>query len=72
MFQITSKEFVDYSPGTYPLPEGVTLFIVVRNGTERYIYHTSFELRLNDEVYAMASPENIQKMELLLNPPAKS
>ncbi len=67
-FKITCKKFVKNSPGNYPLPEGVTIFMVVRNNTEHYIYHTLFELHLNDEIYAMASLEGIEKMESILCP----
>jgi Trk K+ transport system NAD-binding subunit len=65
-FQITCDEFVKNSAGKYPLPKGVTIFLVVRNGTDRYIYHTSFELKLNDEIYAMASQEGMERMQSLL------
>lgn len=70
-FRITSRDFLKHSPGEYPLPEGVTIFIVIRNGTDHYIYHTSFELHTDDEIYFMASPENIEKMESLLLQPEK-
>ncbi len=65
-FQITCRDFIKNSPGSYPLPEGVTIFLVVRNSNERYIYHTAFELQLNDEIYAMASPEGIEEMDVML------
>ena len=65
-FQITCSEFTKNSAGKYPLPKDVTIFLVVRNGTDRYIYHTSFELRLNDEIYAMASQEGMERMQSLL------
>lgn len=65
-FQITCKDFIKYKAGEYPLPEGVTIFIVVRNSIERYIYHINFEFHLNDEICAMATPENIIKMDSLL------
>ena len=65
-FQLTCEEFLKNTPGKYPLPEGVTIFIVIRNNTDRYIYHTSFELHLNDEIYIMASSENSEKLETLL------
>ncbi len=65
-FQITCGEFLKNSAGKYPLPKGATIFLVVRNGTDRYIYHTSFELKLNDEIYAMASQEGMERMQSLL------
>lgn len=65
-FQVTCSDFVKNSVGKYPLPKGVTIFLVVRNGTDRYIYHTAFELKLNDEIYAMASQEGMERMQTLL------
>lgn len=64
--QITCSEYTKNSAEKYTLPKGVTIFIVVRNITERYIYHSSFELKLNDEIYAMGSPEGMEKMQRLL------
>lgn len=64
--QITCSEYTKSSTEKYTLPKGVTIFIVVRNRTERYIYHTSFELRLNDEIYVMGSQEGMEKMQSLL------
>ena len=65
-FQITCGDFLKNSAGKYPLPKGATIFLVVRNGTDRYIYHTSFELKLYDEIYAMASQESMERMQSLL------
>lgn len=64
-FKITNRDFINNDRGKYPLPEGITIFMVVRNKTERYIFHTTFELHLNDEVCVMVSqeiPEIIEKL----------
>ena len=65
-FQISCREFINNKAGEYPLPDGVTIFIVVRNGIEQYIYHDTFELHLNDEIYVMASSESFDQLESLL------
>ncbi|HOP28180.1 MAG TPA: cation:proton antiporter [Spirochaetota bacterium] len=65
-FQVTSRDFINNGRGKYPLPEGVTIFMVVRNNSERYIFHTSFELHLHDEIYVMASQENYDILESTL------
>lgn len=65
LFQITCKEFIKNNAGEYPLPDGVTIFIVVRNGVEKYLYHDAFELHLNDEIYVMASSESFDQLESL-------
>jgi len=65
-FEITCKDFLNNPPGRYPLPEGVTIFIIARNRTERYIYHTSFELHMHDEICVMASEESFEMLEPML------
>ncbi len=65
-FTITNKNFIKNNNLKTSLPEGLTIFIVLRNRTDRYIYHTSFELHLNDEICVMVSPENAEKIESLI------
>ncbi len=64
--KITCSEYAKSTTEKYSLPKGVTIFIVIRNSTERYVYHTSFELRLNDEIFAMGTEEGMRKMQDLL------
>lgn len=67
--QIKNADCIKHSPGDYPFPDGVTIFIVTRNRVENYIYHSSFELKADDEIYVMASSDNLNRMENLLSAP---
>lgn len=67
--QIKNKDYIKHSPGNYPFPDDVTIFIVIRNRIEKYIYHSSFELNAGDEIYVMSSPDNLNRMENLLSAP---
>lgn len=67
--RITSDEILKQGAGKYQLPRGAAIFMVLRNSSERYIYHTTFELRLNDEIFLMAPPEGIEKVEDLFTVP---
>jgi len=69
-FRITNRDFINNGRGRYPLPEGVTVFMVLRNEVERYIFHTAFELHLNDEICAIVSQESIEMLEITLYAPA--
>lgn len=66
-FQVIGRDFVKNTHGKYPLPEGTFIFIVVRNSTERYIYHTTFELQMNDKICVMTAPENIENIKTILS-----
>jgi len=67
--KITSDEILKQGAGKYQLPPGAAIFMVLRNSSERYIYHTTFELRLNDEIFLMAPPEGIEKVQKLFTAP---
>lgn len=66
-YQIDNKNFINNTPGTYPFPKGVTVFFVERDGRDRYIYHSSFTLHMNDKICLMAAPAIIEKIKPLLN-----
>jgi len=64
---VTNRNFLSYKPGTYPFPDDVIILAVLRNNTERYIYHTSFQLQLDDKLYVMGLPENVKNLKTLLS-----
>jgi len=64
---VTNGNFLSYKPGTYPFPDDVIILAVLRNNTERYIYHTSFQLQLDDKLYVMGLPENVKNLKTLLS-----
>jgi NhaP-type Na+/H+ or K+/H+ antiporter/Trk K+ transport system NAD-binding subunit len=67
--QIKNTDCIKHGPGDYPFPDDVTIFIVARNRIQKYIYHSAFELNAGDEIYVMASPDNLNRMENLLSAP---
>jgi len=64
---VTNRNFLSYKPGTYPFPDDVIILAVLRNNTERYIYHTSFQLQLDDKLYVMGLPESVKNLKTLLS-----